>query len=174
MERILRREITKTLDTKTLQMILPSYVRVARYDDLKRAKTLKQAMGGKDVLVLLWNIHDAKHRVLNQPGHFFCISTKGPEPCVVFSSTGMTPRKELFLTQSDPTLLERILPKGTVYNNFKFQAGNDSQTCWRWLVVFSHLAQLGLKKFQSLFAKPTLHITNPDMLVTVMTYIMLA
>ena len=104
MERILRREATKTLDMKSLRNVLPNYCKVARYDQLSRAKTLKDAMGGKSVLVLLWNIHDSKHRVLNKPGHFFCISTRGPEPCVVFSSTGMTPRKELFLTQSDPTL----------------------------------------------------------------------
>jgi len=174
MERILKREISKTLSVKSLRMILPPYVRVARYDQLSKVKTLKEAMGGKTVLILLWNIHDSKHRVLNQPGHFFCISTRGPEECVIFSSTGMRPRKELFLTMSDPSLLERILPKSTVYNDYKFQVGNDSQTCWRWQIVFAHLATLGLKKFQSLFSKPTLHITSPDMLVTLMTYIMLA
>ena len=108
MERILRNELTKTLDMKTLKSILPVYVKVARYDQLLKVKTLKQAMGHHSVLILLFNIHDSKHRVLNEPGHFFCISTKGPEPCVVFSSTGMTPKKELFITQSDPHL---FLPK---------------------------------------------------------------
>ena len=174
MERILRNELTKTLDMKTLKSILPMYVRVARYDQLLKVKTLKQAMGSHSVLILLFNIHDSKHRVLNEPGHFFCISTKGPEPCVVFSSTGMTPKKELFITQSDPHLLERILPKGTVYNNFKFQIGNDSQTCWRWQILWAHLAQMGLKKFKSIFSRPNLHIRNPDMLATLMTFIQLA
>ena len=108
-------------------------------------------MGRYSCLVVLWNIHDKQRRVLNEPGHFFLVSTRGPEPCVVFSSTGMTPKKELFITQSDPSLLERILPKGTVYNNFKFQVGNDSQTCWRWQIIWAHLAQMGLKKFKSLF-----------------------
>ena len=174
MERILEKEISRTLNINTLKQILPNYVRVVRYDELTKAKTLKDAMGSHSVLILLFNIHDSKHRVLNQPGHFFCISTKGPEPCVVFSSTGMTPKKELFLTQSDPSLLDRILPKGTVYNNFKFQVGNNSQTCWRWQILFAHLAQFGLKKFQSLFSKPNLHVRSPDMMVTIMTYIMLA
>ena len=164
----------KTLDMKTLKGMLPPYVTVSRYDQLLRAKTLREAMSGHSVVILLFNIHDSKHRVLNEPGHFFCISTKGPEPCVVFSSTGMTPKKELFITQSDPTLLDRILPKGTVYNNFKFQVGNDSQTCWRWQILWAHLAQMGLPKFKSLFSRPNLHITNPDMLATLMTFIQLA
>ena len=166
--------MTKTLDMKTLKSLLPRYVKVARYDELLRAKTLKDAMGGHSVLILLFNIHDSKHRVLNEPGHFFCISTKGSEPCVVFSSTGMTPKKEMFITQSDPSLLERILPKGTVYNNYKFQLGNSSQTCWRWQIIWAHLAQMGLKKFKSLFSRPNLHIRNSDMLATLMTFIQLA
>ena len=166
--------MTKTLDMKTLKSILPRYVKVARYDELLKAKTLREAMGHHSVLILLFNIHDSKHRLLNEPGHFFCISTKGPEVAVVFSSTGMTPKKELFITQSDPSLLDRILPKGTVYNNFKFQIGNDSQTCWRWQILWAHLAQMGLKKFKSLFSRPNLHIRNPDMLATIMTYIQLA
>ena len=171
MLRILQREVDRPLDMKKLQQIMPSFVRVARYDRLKGVKTLKEAMKGQiTVLVLLWNIHDKKHRTLDTPGHFFVISVRGPEPCVVFSSTGMTPKKELFLTQSDPGLLDRILPKGTVYNNVKLQIGNSSQTCWRYAIIFAHLAPMGLKKFQSLFSKPNLHIADSDLLATVMTY----
>ena len=173
MQSLLRSEISRTLDTKKLRSILPRYVKVARYDSIK-AKTLKEAMGRHTVLILLFNIHNKKHQVLNVPGHFFLITTRGPEKCVVFSSTGMRPRKELFITQSDPTLLERILPKGTVYNDVKFQLSKDSNTCWRWLVLYSHLAHLGLKKFQSLFGRPKLLISSPDMLATAMTYILLA
>ena len=162
----------RTLDMRKLREVLPKYVKVARYDELLRAKTLRQALGGHSVLILLWNIHDKKHRVLNKPGHFFVISTKGPEKCVVFSSTGMTPKKELFLTQSDPSLLDRILPKGAVFNSVKLQSGNDSQTCWRWCILFAHLAQIGLKNFQQLFSRPSIHITDPDILATAMTYML--
>ena len=170
MLRLLRKEIDKTIDMKKLQSILPNDVRVVQYDKLKNVKSLGQALGGKHVLIVLWNIHDAKHRVLNQAGHFFVISVKGPERCVVFSSTGMSPKKELFITQSDPNILERILPKGTIYNDVKFQVGNSSNTCWRWAILYTHLAAMGLKKFQSLFSKPDLHVTSSDMLATVMTY----
>ena len=174
MDALLRSEISRTLDMKKLRTILPNYVRVATYDSLLKVKTLKAAMGNHTVLILLFNVHDKKHRTLNVPGHFFLISTRGPEQCVVFSSTGMTPRKELFITHSDPSLLERILPKGTVYNDVKFQVSKDSNTCWRWNVLFSHLAHIGLKKFQKLFAHPKILISDPDMLAVAMTHILLA
>ena len=172
MQRIINREITKTIDMKLLGQLLPKYCKVSQYDRVK-GKSLSEVMGKHTVLVLLWNIHDKKHRVLDKPGHFFVISTRGPESCVVFSSTGMTPKKELFLTQSDPTLLDRILPKGTVYNNIKLQVSKDSNTCWRYAILFAHLAPMGLKKFQSLFSKPNMHINTSDQLATALTFMSL-
>jgi hypothetical protein len=167
MQRIIADEMKKTLDMRRLSQILPPYCRVQRYDQV-RGKTLKEVMGKYTVLVLLWNIHDKAKRVLDQPGHFFLITTRGPEPCVVFSSTGMTPRKELFITQSDPTLLERILPKGTVYNNKKLQTGNSSQSCWRWTILYAHFASMGLKKFLTLFSRP-IHLGTADEICTALT-----
>ena len=168
MQKILRDESERALSMVELRKIIPHYCKVKRYDSI-RGKTLKEVMRSSTVLIVLWNIHDKKHRVLNKPGHFFVISTRGPEPCVVFSSTGMTPKKELFITQSDPELLTRILPKGTVYNNVKLQVNRDSNTCWRWGILFAHFAPMGLKKFQQLFTRPHLHISNADMLVTALT-----
>ena len=172
MQSFFRKQISETIDMKSLRQILPPYCRVVRYDNLKNVKTLSEALRGKQILIVLWNIHDKQHRVLNQPGHFFLISVRGPERCIVFSSTGMTPKQELFLTQSDPLALERILPKGTIYNDKKFQISNDSNTCWRWLILFSHLSKMGLKRFQQLFFKPHLHISDPDILVVAMTHIL--
>ena len=169
MQRVINRQITETIDMKSLRSLVPSYCRVVTYDSLKHKKTLREAMGKYTVLIILFNIHDEKHRVLNEPGHFFVLSTRGPEPCVVFSSTGMTPKQELFITKSDPKLFERILPKGTVYNNKKLQINKDSNTCWRWCIVFAKLSQMGLKKFQSLFARPSVALTNSDQLVTALT-----
>lgn len=174
MDAVLRSEITKTLDMKKLQDIMPSYVRVARYDQLAKVKTIRDAMRGGSVLVLLFNIHDKKKRVLNQPGHYFLISLRGPEKCVVFSSTGMTPSKEVFITHSDPGLLQRILPKGTVFNDVKFQVNRSSNTCWRWMVLYAHLSKMGLQKFQKMFGNPRLVLHDSDTLVTAMTYILLA
>ena len=170
MEQLIANESTKNLSMRDLRKVLPAYCTVKRYD-LVRGKTLEQVMGSATVLILLWNIHDQKHRVLNQPGHFFVISTRGPEPCVVFSSTGMTPKRELFITQSNPKLLEQILPKGTVVNDVKLQVNKNSNTCWRWAILFAHLAPMGLKKFQELFRNPSLHISNSDSLATLLTLI---
>ena len=173
MQRIINEEITKTIDMDKLRKIIPSYCRVVRYDALKNKKTLADVMGKYECLIILFNIHDEKHRLLNVPGHFFLLSTRGPEPCVVFSSTGMTPKKELFVTHSDPSLFERVLPKGTVYNNVKFQITKDSNTCWRWTIAYAHLAKWGLKKFQATFRRPSLTITRADQLVTLLTYLSL-
>ena len=170
MQKILREEIEKNLSIDDLKKIVPRYCMVKRYDQVK-GKTLKDVLKGRTCLILLWNIHDKQHRVLNQPGHFFMISTRGPEPCVVFSSTGMTPKKELFITQSNPTLLDEILPEGTVYNSVKLQQSKDANTCWRWNIVFAHLAPMGLSKFQDLFRRST-HVTTPDELVTAMTLLL--
>ena len=169
MQRIIAREIEKPIDISKLKSMVPPYCKVIKYDRL-RGNTLKDIMGRYTVLIVLWNIHDKKHRVLDEPGHFFAISTRGPEKCVVFSSTGMRPSKEIMITQSDPTLLERILPPGTIYNNVSFQTSRDSNTCWRWLILYAHLAPMGLSKFQKLFAKPNLHVTNSDFLATLCTF----
>lgn len=173
MDSLLRSQLSQTMDLKELRRKLPSYVRVVPYDTLSKQapQTLKQAMGKQTVLILLFNVHNKEHRTLNVPGHFFVISIRGPEPCVVFSSTGMTPKKELFITHSDPALLTRILPKGTVYNNVKFQITKDSNTCWRWNILFARLATMGLRKFQTLFKKPvTIH--NPDLLAVAFTFLL--
>ena len=168
MKSVIRSEFKKTINIHKLRSLLPDYVIVKKYDQL-RGNSLKDIMGNKTVLVVLWNIHNRQHRVLNQPGHFWLISTRGPEKCVVFSSTGMTYKKELFLTQSDPSLLERVLPKGTIYNNVKLQTSNDSNTCWRWMILYAHLAPMGLRSFQKLFHKPNIHINNSDNLCVLLT-----
>jgi hypothetical protein len=175
MQQLIKSESQKTLDMTKLKHLLPHYCRVARYDELPGVKTLKHAMKGSSVLVLLFNVHDKEKRLLNQPGHFFCISTKSrSDGVVVFSSTGMSPDHEIFLTQSDPGLLKRILPKNYIYNDVALQKGNSSNTCWRWIIIFAHLAQFGLKKFQRMFKNPNLHINNPDEMVTLLTFILLA
>jgi len=172
MQRVIAREIEKVIDLTKLKHLVPPYCRVVKYDRI-RGNTLKDVMGKYSVLIVLWNIHDKKKRVLNEPGHFFVISTRGPEKCVVFSSTGMSPSKELFITQSDPTLFERVLPKGTIYNTKKLQLNKSSNTCWRWCIAFAHFAPMGLKPFQNLFSRPSFHIGTSDQLVTALTLLSL-
>ena len=173
MQGIIQEQISATISTSKLKTLIPSYCRVVKYDSLKGKKSLKDVMGSAQVLIILFNIHNQKHRVLDKPGHFFVLSTRGPEPCVVFSSTGMSPSKEILITHSDPEVFDRILPKGTVFNSKKLQRNRSSNTCWRWCIVFAHLCPMGLSKFQKLFSRPSLTVTNPDSLVTLVTFLSL-
>ena len=167
MKRILRRQETNTLSMSSLRKALPTYCKMVRYDTLK-GKTLKQALGANKVLIVLWNIHDKNHRVLNQPGHFFAISNLQGAP-VVFSSTGWSPMKEALITHSDISILNNLLPKGTTYNNVKMQLSDDSNTCWRYCIMFSHLhRQYNLKMIQQLLKKGV-YLETPDDMVTMMT-----
>ena len=152
---------------RVLQQVVPDYARVVKYDNLK-GKTISEIFGRHTILILLWNIHNKKHRTLDQPGHFFVVSRRGPEKLVVFSSTGMKPREELFITHSDPQKLINLLPKDTVYNNVKLQTSRSSNTCWRYALLFAKLAPMGLKNFQKLFARP-LHLMNADQIITALT-----
>ena len=174
MQSIIQSEVENTIDMSKLRSLIPSYCAVRKYDSLRGKTTLKEVMGKYTVLIILWNLHNKAHRVLNQAGHFFVLSVRGPEKVpVVFSSTGMSYRKELFITQSDPNVFERILPKDTLYNKKRLQINNDSNTCWRWCLVFAHMCPMGLKKFQQLFSRPRVHLTNPDALVTALTLLSL-
>ena len=168
MQAFIRKQSEKTISIDQLKKLVPHYCKVIKYDNL-RGKTLKDVMGRYTVLILLWNIHDKKHRILNEPGHFWCISTRGPEECVVFSSTGMSLTKELLITASDPLMLQKILPKKTIYNNVKLQSDGLSNTCWRYCLAFAHLAPIGLKKFQEIFRRPHLSLHTSDDLVTALT-----
>ena len=171
MIRIVRKQETSTIDMKKLNRALPEYCKIVRYDNLK-GKTLHQALGGRKVLIVLWNIHDRKHRLLNQPGHFFAISVLQSKP-VVFSSTGWSPMKEALITNSDIQILNKLLPNNVEYNHVKMQISNDSNTCWRYCIMFSHLhRQFNLKAIQQML-KNGVHLQTPDDTVTMMTLLQL-
>ena len=176
MQKIINEAMSETLDMTVLGRILPPFCKVVRYDAILRAKTLASILGNKTFLVVLFNVHDTKHRLLNKPGHFFCISQKSKrDGTVVFSSTGMSPDHEIFLTQSDPKLLHRILPKNYKYNNVELQKGNDHNTCWRWMITFAHMHSdaINLQQFQKLFSNTSVHLNSPDQLVTALTLLQL-
>ena len=73
MQSLIRRDEEATIDMKRLSRLLPQKCRVVQYDHLKGKKTFKDVMMGDDCVIILWNLHDQKHRTLNQAGHFFCV-----------------------------------------------------------------------------------------------------
>ena len=171
MQRLINEGITKNLDMKDLQRLVPARVKVIRYDTLRGVKTLSQAMRGNKALIILWNIHDKQHRLLNEPGHFFVLVLRNGKP-YIFSSTGMTPRRELFISHSDPDVFGRILPKNVAYNSVKLQGNKDSNTCWRYCLLFCQLVVRGgmdPRDFTRAISRP-LHLHSSDQVVTALTF----
>ena len=171
MQPLIRASVTKTLDMRQLQHALPPKCKVVRYDTLSGKKSFQEVMRGFDALVILFNVHDRTHRTLNLPGHFFVLTEVGGKP-YVFSSTGMSPKKELFLTQSDPDLFERILTKPPRYNSTKLQGNRDSNTCWRYCLLFCWLVVKGKMSPKNFIGRLSRHLTchTPDEVVTALTF----
>ena len=171
MDRLIREATTKTLDMKSLQRSLPDKCKVVRYDVISRAKTFKEAMRGNDALIILWNVHDRMHRTLNVPGHFFVLTEVSGKP-YVFSSTGMSPKKELFLTQSDPSFFARILPNPPRYNSHKLQGNKEANPCWRYCILFCWMVVKGNMSPKDFIGRLSRRLLchNPDEVVTALTF----
>ena len=171
MQRLINKGITQTLDMKALRMVVPRNVGVVRYDTLSGMKSLKQVMNKRAALIILFNIHTKERRLLNTPGHFFVLAMIKGRP-YVFSSTGFTPRKELFLSHSDPTLFERVLPKNVAFNSVRLQQNGDANSCWRYCILFVQLVVRGgmdPRTFINMFSHP-MHLHTPDEIVTALTF----
>ena len=66
------------------------------------------------------------------------------------------------------TLLH-ILGKRYLYNTKKLQINDDSNTCWRYCLLFCYFSKLGLKQFVSLFSRPHVVLQSSDQLATALT-----
>ena len=93
MQRVIREEKKRPLSYEMLQTLLPQWCRVIKYDSLKNTKTLKAALAGKEMLVVLYNIHDRiSKKLVNAPGHFIVINARARgQPTEYFSSMGWAP-----------------------------------------------------------------------------------
>lgn len=166
----MKQEEKRPLSYEMLGKLVPTWCRVTKYDSLASFKSLKDALQGKDMIVVLYNIHDPKSKkVINEPGHFVVINARAKgQPVEYFSSTGWTPGKEISTTHSDANIFNRLLGTNFVYNSVQFQRDLDINTCWRFVLsrcVFGHLT---LKEFQRLF-KQHITLSNADDVVTLMT-----
>ena len=71
MQRIIREEKKRPLSYEMLETLLPKWCRVTKYDSLKNVKTLKEALNGAQMLIVLYNLHDRiSKKLINAPGHF--------------------------------------------------------------------------------------------------------
>ena len=170
MQTLLKEEEKRPLSYEMLGTLLPRWCLVTKYDSLANFKTLKDALQGKEMMVVLYNLHDAKSkRLINAPGHFIVINARSKGQSVeYFSSTGWTPGKELAKTHSDPDIFNRLLGKNFVYNSVQFQRDLDINTCWRHCLMRCILGHLTLKEYQRLF-KQHVTLSSADDVVTIAT-----
>ena len=170
MQTLLKEEEKRPLSYEMLGRLLPRWCLVTKYDSLANFKTLKDALQGKEMMVVLYNLHDAKSKkLINAPGHFIVINARSKgQPVEYFSSTGWTPGKELAKTHSDPDIFNRLLGKNFVYNSVQFQRDLDINTCWRHCLMCCILGHLTLKEYQRLF-KQHVTLSTADDVVTIAT-----
>ena len=169
MQTVLDQEKKRPLSIEMLGKLAPKWCRVVKYDDLASSKNLKQALNGKDCLVILYNVHSNKRKVLNVAGHFIVINARSKkQPVEYFSSSGWTVSQELAATHSDPSIFKRLLPKNFIYNSTKFETSGDINTCWRWCLARCVLAHITLKDFQKLFRQRVI-LKNTDDVIVLMT-----
>jgi len=169
MQTVLNQEKKRPLSIEMLGKLAPKWCRVVKYDDLASSKNLKQALKGKDSLVVLYNVHSNKRKVLNVAGHFIVINARSKkQPVEYFSSSGWTVSQELAATHSDPNIFKRLLPKNFIYNSTKFETSGDINTCWRWCLTRCVLAHITLKDFQKLFRQRVI-LKDIDDVIVLMT-----
>ena len=175
MQSLLKKEAKRPLSYEMLSTLVPKWCRVTRYDSLAKFKTLKAALMGKTMLVVLYNVHDRiSKKLLNMPGHFIVINARARgQPTEYFSSSGWSPGQELAATHSDPSIFKRLLGSKFTHNSIQFEQMGDQNTCWRWVMARCILGHLTLKQFQKLFAQKV-HLSSKDETVTLMTLLITA
>jgi len=170
MQVVISQEKKRPLSYEMLATLVPKWCRVVKYDSLANKKTLKDALAGKEMLVVLYNVHsNTRKKLVNMPGHFIVINARSKkQPVEYFSSSGWSAAQELAATHSDPNIFKRLLPKDFVYNTTKFEGEGDINTCWRWCLARCVLGHISLKDFQKLFRQKVI-VRSTDDAVILMT-----
>ena len=170
MQTLIKKEAKRPLSYEMLETLLPKWCRVTKYDALKNVKTLKEALRGAQMLVVLYNLHDKiTKRLVNAPGHFIVINSRATgQPIEYFSSMGWGPAREIAVTHSDPKIFDRLLGKKFIHNSTQFQGNGDQNTCWRYVLARCILGHITLAKFQALF-RQKVHLAESDDVITLMT-----
>ena len=166
MQTVISEESKRPLSYEMLGKLVPSWCRVTKYDSLAKFKTLKAALQGKDMLVVLYQVHSkTSNKLVNMPGHFVVINARSPGPVEYFSSSGWTVSQELSATHEDPKIFKRLLPKNFIYNSVALEHMGDRNTCWRWCLVRCVLGHVSLKDFQKLFKQKVILRSSDDAIV---------
>ncbi len=108
---------------------------------------------------------------LTKVGHFFAVIDHGSY-IEHFDPYGFDLKKLFHITKQEPHLLRLYRESGKKYicNKIPFQQKReDIETCGRWCVVRIKFKNKSLKQFYKFFKET---INNPDMKVSLMTYLL--
>ena len=167
LSQLLKRDVKEPLSIEMLQTVVPKWCGVSFYDKLKRFRSLKEALGGKKCMAVLYQIHDKKQNVQNQAGHFILLNGAQKKP-EYFSSSGWNVAKEISATHSDPQIFQRLLGNNYSENRVPLEKLGNTNTCWRFVLARAILCDMPLPEFQKLFHHH-LNLPNPDQIVTALT-----
>ena len=173
MQALLKSEVKRPLSYEMLSTLVPKWCRVTKYDSLAKFKTLKDALQGKEMMVVLYNVHDRiSKKLVNMPGHFIVINARASgQPTEYFSSSGWSAGQEIAATHSEPKIFQRLLGKNFITNSIQFEGKGDIQTCWRWCLARCILGHKTLKQFQLLFNKK-ISVDDKDFCIALMTLLL--
>ena len=148
MQALLKSEVKRPLSYEMLSTLVPKWCRVTKYDSLAKFKTLKDALMGKDMMVVLYNVHDRiSKKLVNMPGHFIVINARASgQPTEYFSSSGWSAGQEIAVTHSDPIIFQRLLGKSFITNTKQFEGTGDIFTCWRFCLARCILGHMTLNQ----------------------------
>ena len=80
LKQLVDEEVKRPLSYEMLRDLGPSWVKVVTYDSLAKYKTLKAALGGKQMIVCLYQVHERTTKKLkNMPGHFIVINARAKD-----------------------------------------------------------------------------------------------
>ena len=173
MQALLKKEVKRPLSYEMLSTLVPKWCKVTKYDSLAKFKTLKDALQGKSMMVVLYNLHDRiSKKLVNAPGHFIVINARASgQPTEYFSSSGWSAGQEIAATHSDPKIFQRLLGKSFITNSIQFEGKGDINSCWRWCLARCIFGHMTLKQFQLLFNKK-ISVDDKDVCITLMTLLL--
>ena len=147
-----------------VQMGMRTRVRVMLYDDLPNKGRMEDLMRKWKGLIVLYTLHGKN---ADGVGHYACV-VKRPSHFEYFSSYGLPPDAEIAATHSDRGKLMRLLGRNYRISKAKLQGRFHTNTCARWALCRSVLADLPNSAFIKTFSG-RLHLDKPDDVVSLAT-----
>lgn len=165
MNRILQRLKEIPISLKTIEEYCPDNVRVLLYDRIPSSK--QQFFGGKDAVIIFYEMHDATGQAKNTTGHFSLV-VNGTRP-KYWSSYGFPPEKEISLTHSKGKLL-RILGQHD-WNKTRYQKIKHTNTCGLHVLARSYLLDFTEDQYRKLMMRRVV-LQSADLIVCIMCLIL--